>query len=169
MIEPRPIFRRTLVVASIALALLAPIVQGAGTTAYLGDTGDRGAGSDSSAVDARGVRHSSRKYGRNLPPWFHDRVKTFAPDYPYRDRAQRNEGRGLFRLSLDLSTGTVTRVTMLKSTGFVTLDRSTIAAFRRWQWKPGKWKEIDLPIKFTLSQSPPRLPPGAVRIPSLGQ
>jgi TonB family protein len=76
---------------------------------------------------------------------------------------------GIFRLTLDLKTGAVTRVTIVKSTGFLTLDRAAMAAFRRWRWKPGKWKEIDMPIRFSLSSSRPRLPPGAVRIPTLGQ
>lgn len=79
-----------------------------------------------------GIRPGSAE--RNLPPWFHDRVKAFAPDYPDRDRAKRNQGAGLFRLTLELKTGAVLRVTMLKSTGFVTLDRSTISAFRRWRF-----------------------------------
>lgn len=95
--------------------------------------------------------------------------KRLAPDYPLRDRFQRSEGTGIFRLMLDLKTGAVTGVAMVKSTGFVTLDRNAIAAFRRWRWKPGKWKEIEIPITFTMSPSPPRLPPGAVRIPTLGQ
>jgi TonB family protein len=162
--ESRATNRWLLAIASIALAILPPVLHGAGSTAYLG-----GESSNSSAVDAKGVRHSSKKYGRNLPPWFHDRVKALAPDYPFRDRARRNEGQGIFRLTLDLKTGEVIRVTMLKSTGFATLDRSTIAAFRRWLWKPGKWKEIEMPITFTMSPPPARLPPGAVRIPSLGQ
>lgn len=169
MNQSHALSRWNLLVASIALALLPPALHGADSTAYLGDTGDRGDSSISNALDAKGVRHFSKKYGRNLPPWFQDRVKAFAPDYPYRDRAQRNEGRGIFRMSLDLKTGAVTRVTVVKSTGFATLDRATMEAFRRWRWKPGKWKEIEMPIRFTMSPRGPRPPPGAIRIPSLGQ
>ena len=56
----------------------------------------------------------------------------------------------MFRLTLDLKTGTVSKVTVLQSTGAAMLDASAIEAFRRWQWKPGKWKEIDMPITFTM-------------------
>ena len=164
MNESRAIRRLIALWASIALAFLPPVLQGAGSTAYMSDTGIT-----SSAVDAKGIRHFSEKYPRNVPPWIRDRIKAFAPDYPNRDRAERNEGTGVFRLILDLKTGAVTRVTIVKSTGFATLDRSTIAAFRRWRWKPGKWKEIEMPVRFTMSWRPPKLPPGAVRIRSLGQ
>jgi TonB family protein len=164
MNESRAINRWILSLASIALAILPSALHAARSTAYIADTGI-----PSSAVDAKGVRHFSTKYPRQSAPWIRDRVKSFAPDYPYRDRAQRNEGTGIFRMTLDLKTGAVTRVTMVKSTGFATLDRSTIGAFRRWRWQPGKWKEIEMPIRFTMSPAPPRLPPGAIRIPSLGQ
>lgn len=164
MNESRAISRWIVFVASIAFAILPSVLQGAGSSAYISDTGIT-----SSAVDGKGVRHFSNKYPRHFAPWIRDRVKAFAPDYPYRDRAQRNEGTGIFRLTLDLKTGAVTRVTMLKSTGFATLDRSTTAAFRRWRWKPGKWKEIEMPVRFTMSTGPLRLPPGAIRIPSLGE
>lgn len=163
MNKSRTISRRIVLLASIALAI-APSLQAAGSSAYLGTTG-----MPSSAVDAKGVRHFSSKNPRGFPPWIQDRVKAFAPDYPYRDRAQRNEGTGVFRLRLNLKTGAVTHVTMLKSTGFVTLDRAALASFYHWRWKPGKWKEIEMPITFTLSSHQTRLPSGADRIPSLGQ
>jgi protein TonB len=149
---------------NIALAISPSILHAAGSSAYLGLTGI-----ESSAIDAKGVRHSSKKYPGSFAPWIQDRVKAFAPDYPYRDRAQCNEGTGVFRLVLDLKTGAVTRVTMVKSTGFVTLDRAATAAFRRWRWQPGKWKEIEMPITFTISLRSIRPPPGAVRLPTLGQ
>jgi TonB family protein len=103
----------------------------------------------SAAIDAKGVAHLSTEYGEH-PPWMDDVIHSVTPDYPYSSRAQRNEGTGQFRLILDLKTGAVTNVMVIRSTGFPGLDRSAIAAFRQWRWKPGRWKEIGLPYTFIL-------------------
>jgi TonB family protein len=118
----------------------------------------------SAAVDAKGVRHSSRDYPKVFAPWVRDCVKTNAPDYPHEDRWGRHQGAGLFRLKLDLKTGVVTNVTLLKSTGFSTLDNSAMAALRKWRWPPGKWREVDIPVRFEISDS--LTPAGAIRIPN---
>jgi TonB family protein len=103
----------------------------------------------SSAVDAQGVRHWGSDYpGR--APWMDDATKTVAPKYPYEDRARHQAGSGLFRLTLDLKTGSVTNVTIIQSTRVPTLDNSATDSFRQWRWKPGKWKEIDIPVTFTM-------------------
>jgi TonB family protein len=104
---------------------------------------------NSAAVDARGVRHRGSNYP-NGGPWMEDAIKSPPPDYPSTERSQGHTGSGLFRLTLDLKTGSITKVTTLQSTGFPTLDSFATEAFRRWRWKPGKWKEIDVPITFTL-------------------
>ena len=117
-------------------------------TAFVGDTGLNGG-----AVDARGVRYQTRDYGRTTPPWLKERIRGFAPDYPFADQIQRREGAGLFRLILDLKTGYVTKVVLLKSTGFITLDRCAVTSLQEWRWRPGKWREIEVPIKFTLHDS----------------
>jgi TonB family protein len=105
-----------------------------------------------SAIDASGVRHSAKSYPGLHPPWDNDRVKTVAPEYSFWDRMQRHVGSGRFRLHLDLKTGAVTKVDTLQSTGFASLDRSAISAFRQCCWKPGKWKEIDVPVTFVLAR-----------------
>jgi hypothetical protein len=74
-------------------------------------------------------------------------------------------GTGLYRQYIDLKTGAVTNVAVVKSTGVATLDNSAMAAFGKWRYKPGKWKEIDLPVTFTMMSRPPRLPPGAKALP----
>jgi TonB family protein len=93
------------------------------------------------AVDAKGLRHRGSE-------WMNDLVVTSRPEYPRSERAQHHTGSGLLRLTLDLKTGSVTRVAIVRSTGFPALDNSAIAAFREWRWKPGRWKEIDVPITF---------------------
>jgi TonB family protein len=117
----------------------------------------------SSAVDAKGVRHQASDYA-GTAPWINDRVKFVAPEYPYSERLHRHEGQGIVQLTLDLKTGLVTTSTVIKSTGFSTLDNCAVSAFQRWTWKPGKWKEIDLPVTFRLGNIHAPLPAGAVRL-----
>jgi TonB family protein len=57
-------------------------------------------------------------------------------------------------------------VTVLRSTGYANLNNSAMVALGRWRWKPGRWKEVDMPITFEMVSRPPtRLPPGATRLP----
>ena len=107
-----------------------------------------------SAVDLKGVRHQGSEYSGNLP-WLNGRLKSVAPKYPYRERLDHHQGRGIVRLTLDVKTGSVTKATVIKSTGFPALDNSAVVAFKQWTWKAGKWKEIDLPVTFDLSGTPP--------------
>jgi protein TonB len=118
----------------------------------------------SSAIDAKGVRHRGSDYPKKLSPWILDQVRSVAPEYSYYDRLKQHEGEGLFRLTLDLKTGAVTSVSIAKSTGFATLDNSAITSLRQWRWKPGKWRQIEIPVTFALSTSP-RPPPGSIRLP----
>jgi len=103
----------------------------------------------SSAVDAQGVRHQGSDYSAR-PPWIKDAVRTVKPEYPYEARARRMTGSGLFRITLDVNTGSVLNVVTVQSTGAAALDESAIQAFRKWRWKPGKWKAIDVPVTFTM-------------------
>src|SRR5439155_27074949 len=103
----------------------------------------------SAAVDAKGVRHRGSEYSGRAP-WMNDVVHMVKPDYPYVERLRHQQGSGLFRLTLDIKTGSGTRITLLKSTGYTALDISATAAFGRWRWKPGRWKEIDVPVTFTF-------------------
>ena len=105
-----------------------------------------------SAIDASGVQHSAKSYPGQRPPWDDDRVKTVPPEYSFWDRMKRHVGSGRFRLHLDLKTGAVTKVDTLQSTGFASLDKSAISAFRQCRWKPGKWKEIEVPVTFVLAR-----------------
>jgi TonB family protein len=122
---------------------------------------------DGTAIDAKGVRHRYGVRGRQvtLAPWIRDNLQAVAPVYPRRERAAYNQGTGMFRLQLDLSTGHVRKVVIVKSTGFPLLDKCAVMALRQWRWKPGRWREIELPVRFVIQERPFRLPPGAVRLP----
>jgi TonB family protein len=106
--------------------------------------------SESSAVDAKGVRYRPSDYGDKRAPWMADRIKVVQPGYPVEARARHNQGTGVFRTTLDVNTGSVTNVVVVKSTGFSTLDDSAIRAIRLWRWRPRKWKEVEMPVAFTL-------------------
>jgi TonB family protein len=85
-----------------------------------------------------------------------DAIQKLKPDYPYELSAREIAGQvvaprarsGLFRVTLDVTTGSVSKVALIQSTGVAALDESAMKALRQWQWKPGKWKEIDVPITF---------------------
>jgi TonB family protein len=108
------------------------------------------------------------KSENNKPPWSSDVVWTVMPRYPRYPHGlhgiEFQEGSGIFRLSLDLKTGRVIDVTVVKSTGHSTLDGSAIEALRQWALKPGKWKQIDVPVKFAIPRSSGRgdVPPSGL-------
>jgi TonB family protein len=106
----------------------------------------------SAAVNAQGIRYRGSEYA-GVGPWMDDAIKTVAPNYPYEARSRHIYGSGLFRITLDLNTGSVTKVTVITSTRFPILDNSATDALRQWRWKPGRWKEIDVPITFTMTGS----------------
>ena len=118
----------------------------------------------SSAIDAKGVRHRGEDYPNALSPWQHDIIKSVAPDYSYDDRLRRRQGTGVFKLILDLKTGTVRSVSIIRSTGFSTLDNSAVSALSHWRWKPGKWREIEIPVRFNISRTFSH-PPGSIPLP----
>ncbi len=109
-----------------------------------------------SAVDTKGVRHYANGQGRKGTPWMDDATYAPRPQYPYEATRRQIMGSGFFRLTLDPSRGSVVNVTMVKSTGSPILDNAATSAFRQWRWKPGKWKEIDFPITFTMFSGAPR-------------
>jgi TonB family protein len=126
--------------------------------------------SGTSAVDTNGLRHRGVDYAGKRPPWQHDMIKAVAPIYPDRDRILRHQGEGLFQLMLDLKTGSVTKVTVIKTTGFPALDTSAVTSLRQWRWKPGKWREIDVPVRFTtILSSYYRAQAGVVQLPPAGR
>ena len=62
---------------------------------------------------------------------------------PEWDRSKPREG--LFLLDFD-SSGHVTAVHIVKSTGKAKLDAATIGKLKRWTCKPGKYEHIYVPV-----------------------
>lgn len=73
------------------------------------------------------------------------------PEYPYEARRQKITGSGTVVMSVDPVTGTVTDASMWQSTGNQVLDNATLAAFRRWRFKPGTVTRVKSPITFTMT------------------
>lgn len=95
------------------------------------------------AVDAKGGEHHSNGTPAGMI-WLRDVVAAPKPDYFF--TPDLREGVAIFRLTLDPATGLVQEVTILKPSTWATLDRDAMKALRRWRWKPGTWKEIELPV-----------------------
>ena len=73
------------------------------------------------------------------------------PQYPYEARRQKITGNGIVMMSVDPVSGSVTDVSMWQSTGSSVLDNATVAAFRRWRFKPGTVSKVKSPITFTMT------------------
>ena len=106
-----------------------------------------------SAIDAHGIRHVAS--GLGFGSLVADLIFAPKPVYPYSERSHHNEGTAVVRMEIDLKTGLVTNATIIRSSGFPKLDDAAFSALRRWRFKPGKWKEAEVPIKFTMHGPPP--------------
>ncbi len=74
------------------------------------------------------------------------------PEYPYEARSRHQTGSGVALLSVDTASGNVTDVSMAQSIGSPILDQSTVSAFRRWRFSPGKCApKVKVPITYTMT------------------
>ena len=106
------------------------------------------------AIDAHGKRQPNALCARDI-------IWARAPTYPLRSRSSdpttwsRNfHGDGLYRLDIDLKTGRVSRVTVIKSAGSAILDRHSTGAFSRWAFTPGKWSAMIIPTTVRVTWVP---------------
>jgi hypothetical protein len=101
------------------------------------------------AVDAQGKRQPNVLCKRDII-WARGPRYPFSP--PSNDPASwpRNLwGDGLYRLYIDLKTGRVTQIGIIKSAGS-TLDGASIRAFSRWVFTPGKWSAMIIPTTVRI-------------------
>jgi TonB family protein len=102
----------------------------------------------------------------NRAEWKKDVDYMEAPPYPAVAKRWHVQGAGLFRVSIDITTGRVTDVSVLKSTGYGVLDGSAIRTLKLWRWKPGKRRQVNVPISFKLDPHWANKPfPGASPLP----
>ena len=132
----------------IAVTLIASVARASEPVPYIAMTIDKGY-----AVDAHGKRQSNALCARDV-------IWARGPRYPFsrpsNDPASwpRNLwGDGLYRLYIDLKTGRVTQIGIIKSAGS-TLDGASIRAFSRWVFTPGKWSEMIIPTTVRINWVP---------------
>lgn len=73
------------------------------------------------------------------------------PEYPSEARERKITGRGVVMMTVDPVSGSVTHVSMSKSTGSPYLDDAAIRGFRRWRFKPGSVSIVKSPVTFALT------------------
>jgi TonB family protein len=108
---------------------------------------------DCVAEPRRPSETDSAAFARFDEPWQKDLLRSTPPEYSYADRAARREGRGVFHVTLDPKTGGVRDIVVKRSTGHRTLDAAAVAALRQWRFRPGSWKQLDLPITFKIPRT----------------
>jgi protein TonB len=70
--------------------------------------------------------------------------------YPYEAKRARLTGSGIARVSVSPD-GSVTSVTMSKSTGHAVLDNAAVVGLRGARFKPGTVPQVNIPITFTMT------------------
>lgn len=106
------------------------------------------------AIDAQGKRQPNALCARDV-------IWACAPRYPLRAHSsdpaswsRNNRGDGLYRLDIDLKTGRVRQIAVIKSAGSATLDNASIWAFSRWVFTPGKWSAMIIPTTVRVTWVP---------------
>src|SRR5690349_18066521 len=79
----------------------------------------------------------------SIPPKF----KGIVLSAPGITNSQNTSATAMYRLAIDTKTGTVTQVSVMKHGGGNN-DNNAIAAFKRWKFKPGSIKQMDVPVTF---------------------
>ena len=70
------------------------------------------------------------------------------PDYPPQIYHRGIAGRGIFRINIDLKTGRVSEVKVIKSTGYQILNELAAKAFLQWRFKPGTIDHWQISYEF---------------------
>jgi TonB family protein len=70
------------------------------------------------------------------------------PEYPYQAKHANVTGSGVCVMIVDTTSGKVTNVMMVQSTGSAILDKVTTETFRRWRFKPGSVSQVRVPISY---------------------
>jgi TonB family protein len=76
------------------------------------------------------------------------------PTYPLLARAYDFDGEGKYLLEINVETGNITSVSIVKSTAHRILDDAAIFALRRWRFRPHTVQKVMIPVNFNLSRVP---------------
>jgi hypothetical protein len=106
------------------------------------------------AIDAHGKRQPNALCARDV-------IWAYAPRYPLRapssdpaSWSRQFRGDGLYRLDINLKTGRVSGVKIIKSSGSAILDRVSTWAFSRWIFTAGKWSAMIIPTTVRVTWVP---------------
>lgn len=77
-------------------------------------------------------------------------TKIGSPQYPYEARRLRMTGSGVYRLYINPD-GTVRAVGVMKSSGRRLLDIAAAGGLYQWKAKPGRKREVDMPVTFSVA------------------
>jgi len=89
--------------------------------------------------------------GADLPlkPDLRDVVHAVRPAYPYVARLHHLEGYGVYALQVRAD-GSVSSVTIVRSTAHKILDDYAVRAFAQWRFRAGRKRTVNEPITFTM-------------------
>jgi TonB family protein len=73
------------------------------------------------------------------------------PQYPYEARSRHVTGWGVILARVNLNTGLVTSVKMVRSTGSPILDYAALSAYRQWRFRPKIVTAVRFPFGFTMT------------------
>jgi len=87
----------------------------------------------------------------SLPQPVHSPAPVYRPEWA----KQGLTGKGVVLVTIDTTTGKVSGVKMLQSTGNKLLDGAALEAYSQWRFKPGSVPQVKMPIEFA-SRPPPQ-------------
>ena len=92
-------------------------------------------------------------FAEDLPPGLPPGAKKLAvwaprPHVPTEARVKHLKGAGVFVAHVRPD-GSVSRVTIERSTGYAILDKASIEAFSQWRFVPDSVKKCRIPVRYT--------------------
>jgi hypothetical protein len=128
----------------ITIALIAFTASASEPVPYIAMPIDKGY-----AIDAHGKRQPSALCARDVIWARGPRFPRGAVSSDPASEAQKRGHDGLYRLDIDLKTGRVRQIAIIKSAGSI-FDNASVAAFSRWLFTPGKWSAMIIPTAVRI-------------------
>ena len=75
------------------------------------------------------------------------------PQYPRDAQQRKQQGTGIYQVFVDHDTGVVSRVDVLKSAGFKSLDDEVLRTFRLWRFKGRTVRWVIISVEFGIDSA----------------
>ena len=128
----------------IAITLIAFSARASEPVPYIAMPIDKGY-----AIDVHGKRQPNALCARDVIWARGPRYPSTPPSNDPASWPRNLWGDGLYQLDINLKTGRVHQIRIIKSAGS-TLDRASVAAFSRWVFTPGKWSAMIIPTTVRI-------------------